>query len=196
MPTAEAAVGETMAGITRHAAETGDTPARKLAATAAILRQILAPIESDLAGRRDRALLLLGFAGALRRAELAAVRVEHLEPCDRGLRLVLPLSKGGNSAATRATPCWTFISNSATHSRRTRSTACCKPSRRSPEAVQPRHREDSPIHLMFLLDTNVISELRKIRTEQRTGRPHRGSGACKGQRASNVNMCSRAYVHT
>nr|WP_294506232.1 hypothetical protein [uncultured Rhodopila sp.] len=56
VPTAEAAVGETMAGITRHAAETGDTPARKLAATVAILRQILAPIGTDLAGLRDRAL--------------------------------------------------------------------------------------------------------------------------------------------
>ena len=106
VPTAEAAVGEIMAGITRHAAETGDVPARKLAATAAILRQILAPIQSDLAGLRDRALLLLGFAGALRRAELAAVRVEHLEPCDRGLRLTLPLSKGERSggAVTVAIP--------------------------------------------------------------------------------------------
>ena len=94
VPTAEAAVGETMAGITRHAAETGQIPVRKLAATAAILRQILQPIAADLAGLRDRALLLLGFAGALRRAELAAIRVEHLEPCDRGLRLTLPQTKG------------------------------------------------------------------------------------------------------
>jgi integrase len=106
VPTAEAAVGETMAGITRHAAEIGEAPARKLAATAAILRQILAPIGTDLAGLRDRALLLLGFAGALRRAELAAIRAEHLEPCDRGLRLTLPLSKGERSgrAVTVAIP--------------------------------------------------------------------------------------------
>jgi integrase len=97
VPTAEAMVGETIAGITRHAAETGQVPVRKLAATAAILRQILAPIEADLAGLRDRALLLLGFAGALRRSELAAVRVEHLEPCDRGLRLTLPNTKGERS---------------------------------------------------------------------------------------------------
>jgi integrase len=106
VPTAEAAVGETMAGITRHAAETGQVPARKLAATAAILRQILQPIEPGLAGLRDRALLLTGFAGALRRAELAAIRVEHLEPCDRGLRLTLPLSKGerGGRGVTVAIP--------------------------------------------------------------------------------------------
>jgi integrase len=106
VPGAEAAVGETMAGITRDAAEAGQLPARKLAATAALLRQILQPIEPDLAGLRDRALLLVGFAGALRRAELAAIRVEHLEPCERGLRLTLPLSKGERSggAVTVAIP--------------------------------------------------------------------------------------------
>jgi hypothetical protein len=60
----------------------------------AILRQILLPVEADLAGLRDRALLLLGFAGAPRRAELAAILVGHLEPCDRGLRLILPNTKG------------------------------------------------------------------------------------------------------
>jgi Phage integrase, N-terminal SAM-like domain len=81
VPTAEAQVAETMAGMHRTAAEAGRLPARKLAATAEILRQILEPITPDLAGLRDRALLLLGFAGALRRAELAAIRVEHLAPC-------------------------------------------------------------------------------------------------------------------
>jgi hypothetical protein len=39
-----------MAGIHRAAADTGESPARKLAATAAILRQILAPIGDDLVG--------------------------------------------------------------------------------------------------------------------------------------------------
>jgi hypothetical protein len=94
VPTAEAQVAETMAGMHRTAAETGRLPARKRTAMAEILRQILAPIPPDLAGLRDRALLLLGFAGALRRAELAAIRVEHLAPCDRGLRLTLPHTKG------------------------------------------------------------------------------------------------------
>jgi integrase len=94
VPTAEAQVSETMAGMHRTAAASGQLPVRKLAATAEILRQILAPIDANLAGLRDRALLLLGFAGALRRAELAAIRVEHLAPCDRGLRLTLPHTKG------------------------------------------------------------------------------------------------------
>lgn len=53
---------ETMAGMRRAAGDAGDIPAKKLAATVSILRQILAPIEDDLRGRRDRALKhWLGF---------------------------------------------------------------------------------------------------------------------------------------
>jgi site-specific recombinase XerC len=94
VPTAEASVAETVAGIHRDAASSGELPAKKLAATVEILREILAPIGDDLVGLRDRALLLLGFAGALRRSELAAIRVDHLELRERGLRLILPVSKG------------------------------------------------------------------------------------------------------
>jgi integrase len=94
VPTAEAVVGETLAGIRRDAAQRGEFPAKKLAAAVGVLREILAPIGDDLRGRRDRALLLVGFAGALRRSELAAIQVEHLEAAPRGLRLTLPLSKG------------------------------------------------------------------------------------------------------
>ncbi len=99
VPTDDVAVSETLAGIRRQAAKTGYTPKKKVAATAGILRQILAPIPADLRGRRDRALLLVGFAGALRRSELAAIRVEQLEPTERGLRLTLPQSKGSQADA-------------------------------------------------------------------------------------------------
>lgn len=43
VPTAEAHVAEIMAGIRRDAADRGDLPAKKLAATADILREILTP---------------------------------------------------------------------------------------------------------------------------------------------------------
>ena len=82
------------AAIRRKAAAQGETPGKKVAATAAILRQLLAPAPDDLRGLRDRALLLVGFAGALRRAELAAIKVRHLEPGERGIRLTLLVSKG------------------------------------------------------------------------------------------------------
>jgi hypothetical protein len=57
VPTAAAQVAETMAGMHRTAAASGQLPVRKRAATAEILRQILEPITPDLAGLRDRALL-------------------------------------------------------------------------------------------------------------------------------------------
>jgi site-specific recombinase XerD len=106
VPTAEARGSETMAGVHREAAAKGQAPAQKRAATIDILRQILAPVGDDLVGLRDRALLLTGFAGALRRAELAAIRAEHIEAQDRGLRLTLPHSKGARTgrAVTVAIP--------------------------------------------------------------------------------------------
>jgi integrase len=104
VPTAEARVAETMAGIRRAAADDGIVPAKKLAATIEILRQIVGPIPDDLRGMRDRALLLVGFAGALRRSELAAIHFEHLEMRERGLRLTLPKSKGERSGRSVTVP--------------------------------------------------------------------------------------------
>lgn len=49
--------------------------------------------EVDLAGARDRALLLVGFVGALRRSELAALTVADVAAHDNGLVLTLPRSK-------------------------------------------------------------------------------------------------------
>ncbi|MGH4006618.1 MAG: site-specific integrase [Pseudonocardiaceae bacterium] len=51
------------------------------------------PPEPDLAGLRDRALLLVGFFAALRRSELAALTVDQITHHDRGLVLALPCSK-------------------------------------------------------------------------------------------------------
>ncbi|MAQ95625.1 MAG: integrase [Rhodothermaceae bacterium] len=52
-----------------------------------------------LRARRDKALLLLGFAAALRRSELAAVRTEHLGFTPDGLRLLIPKSKSDQEGA-------------------------------------------------------------------------------------------------
>ena len=51
------------------------------------------PDEPDLAGARDRALLLVGFVAALRRSELAALRVDQVAEHPNGLVLTLPRSK-------------------------------------------------------------------------------------------------------
>lgn len=46
-----------------------------------------------LGSLRDRALLLLGFAGALRRSELVALDVADLAECDEGLRIYIRRGK-------------------------------------------------------------------------------------------------------
>lgn len=46
-----------------------------------------------LRAARDRALLLVGFASAMRRSELVGVRVEHLAFTSNGLEIELPFSK-------------------------------------------------------------------------------------------------------
>jgi site-specific recombinase XerC len=99
VPTDDACVAETLAGIRRDAAAKGQAPEKKVAATVAILQQLLAAMPDDLRGKRDRALLLVGFAGALRRSELAAIRVDRLEKTDRGLRLTIPQTKGAQTEA-------------------------------------------------------------------------------------------------
>jgi len=63
-------------------------PARRAAALSlATLRQLLATCDPGARGRRDRALLLIGFAGALRRSELVALQVEDVAVVAQGLRL-------------------------------------------------------------------------------------------------------------
>ena len=85
------AIRATLRGIFRaHPA----THRRAAALTSAELKRLLLRCGDDLAGARDRALLLLGFAGALRRAELVGVDREHLRFSASGLRLRLPHSKG------------------------------------------------------------------------------------------------------
>ena len=75
----------------REAAAFGELPAKKLAAMA----DILAAIPDDLPGLRGRVLLLVGFAGALRRFELAMIRVEHLKARRQGGRCRPPVWDDG-----------------------------------------------------------------------------------------------------
>jgi len=46
-----------------------------------------------LRGKRDRALILTGFAGAFRRSELAGLRIGHIDSCPDGLLVTVPESK-------------------------------------------------------------------------------------------------------
>jgi site-specific recombinase XerD len=89
-PTSSEAIKAVLAGIRRSI---GTAATRKAPATAETIRAIVAEIPSDLRGLRDRALLLLGFAGALRRSELVALDVADLEETAEGLLVRIRRSK-------------------------------------------------------------------------------------------------------
>ncbi len=90
-PTSDPVVRATMAGIRRAH---GTAPAQKTALLTGELRQLLASTDpTSLAGARDRALLLLGFAGGFRRSELVSLDVEDLEETEDGLRVQLRRGK-------------------------------------------------------------------------------------------------------
>jgi integrase len=71
----------------------GAAPRRKSAATADRIRLMLDACPHTMIGIRDRALLALGFAGALRRTELVALQVSDLEEVPDGYRVTIRRSK-------------------------------------------------------------------------------------------------------
>lgn len=90
-PTAHEAVRAVLRGIRRTA---GTSPTQKAPATAERITAMLVGIPIDtLRGKRDRALLLLGFAGAFRRSELVALDVSDLTFEPEGMRVMIRRSK-------------------------------------------------------------------------------------------------------
>lgn len=85
-----------LAGISR---EKGVAPAKKAALTIDLVRQALDACRTDLHGLRDRAVILLGFHGALRRSELAALNVEDLAFERQGVVATIRRSKTDQEAA-------------------------------------------------------------------------------------------------
>lgn len=89
-PTRSWTVRQFVQGLRR---EIGVAPVRKRPVLVEDLKRILAQLPNSLLGKRDRALLLLGFAGALRRSELVALNVEDLENTPDGLIVTIRRSK-------------------------------------------------------------------------------------------------------
>ena len=71
----------------------GAAPEQKAPATADRIAAMAALAPDTLAGKRDRALLLLGFARAFRRSELVALQVEDLLEAEGGYRVLIRRSK-------------------------------------------------------------------------------------------------------
>ena len=80
-----------------------DEPAHydKMVSPDNIKRMADAVDRQTLKGLRDRALLLLGFAGALRRSELVALDTGHLTERPKGLTVLLASSKTDQEGAGR-----------------------------------------------------------------------------------------------
>jgi site-specific recombinase XerD len=97
-PTAEPVVRAVHAGIRRTQ---GTAPTVKAPAVTAELRAMVAHLPDDLRGTRDRAMLLVGFAAALRRSELVALDVVDVTETAEGLVVTLRRSKTDQEGAGR-----------------------------------------------------------------------------------------------
>ncbi len=95
-PTGAESVKAVQRGIRRTIGTRVD---RKAPATAKAIKAMVAAIPDTLAGRRDRALLLTGFAAALRRSELVALDVDDLERTPDGLFVHIRHSKTDQEGA-------------------------------------------------------------------------------------------------
>jgi site-specific recombinase XerD len=90
-PSGSEAVRATLRGIRRTV---GVAPVKKAPATTELVRRMVDACDAGtLGGLRDRALLLLGFAGAFRRGELVALDAPDLEEVAGGLRVRVRRSK-------------------------------------------------------------------------------------------------------
>jgi integrase len=103
-PTGAEGVKRTVKGVKR---KHGSPPEPKAAARTKHIRRMVEAIQRPepgpdagaeraaayLRALRDRAMILLGYAAALRRAELAAVRLGHIDFNPEGLELHIPRSK-------------------------------------------------------------------------------------------------------
>jgi|APSaa5957512622_1039677.scaffolds.fasta_scaffold19736_2 integrase len=82
-----------ISGITRTLKSQGDAKINRRAAfTIEDIKRI--GFADSLAGIRDKALLLIGWAGGFRRSELAGFRVQEIEPTTIGINIEIGQSKG------------------------------------------------------------------------------------------------------
>jgi site-specific recombinase XerD len=94
-PTSDERVRAVLRGIRRTH---GTAPRRVLPATADRLLAMVPRRDGSLTTLRDRALLLLGFAGAFRRSELVALDVADIEEVPEGLRVTIRRGKTDQEA--------------------------------------------------------------------------------------------------
>jgi integrase len=97
-PTTSTEVRATLRGIAR---EVGTAQRAVAPVEVDVLSAMVATIPQTMHGRRDRALLALGFAAALRRSELVALKVEDVAFVPKGVELTIRRSKTDQTAQGR-----------------------------------------------------------------------------------------------
>ena len=97
-PTSAGIVRATLKGIRRTK---GTAPAQKAPALTDDIRAMIEAADGGLIGARDRALVLLGFAGAFRRSELVGLDIEDCAFGKDGLTITLRRSKTDQDGAGR-----------------------------------------------------------------------------------------------
>jgi site-specific recombinase XerD len=85
-------------GINR---ERGTARKKKVALTLERLRRVIICTDNDYIGIRDKAILLVGWASALRRSELAGIQHNDLEELPEGLAVTIRRSKSDQEGAGR-----------------------------------------------------------------------------------------------
>ena len=86
-------IRDVLTGIRREKAKEGVTTTKKTAAVSDDIRAMVGTLGVTPLGIRDRALLLLGFAGAFRRSELVGLNVEDIGVRREGLAVTIGRSK-------------------------------------------------------------------------------------------------------
>jgi site-specific recombinase XerD len=89
-PTGDEKVKAVLSGIRRAI---GASPVRKRAATSDVVLGMVGSKGKSLRELRDRAILLVGFAGAFRRSELVALNADDIEETPEGMLVTLRRSK-------------------------------------------------------------------------------------------------------
>ena len=97
LPTKDPEVERTMRGIRRVK---GIAPNGKAPILTPLLRQMVVALPDDLSGVRDKAILLIGFAGAFRRSEIVGLQVRDVQSSDAGLIITLRRSKTDQEGAS------------------------------------------------------------------------------------------------
>lgn len=92
-------------GYRRARAKAGIRPRKSPPITIAVLRQLLEVCDAGtLAGKRDRVLLVLGYALYGRRSELSALWIEDIERTEQGLAVLIRTSKTDKDSEGQRVP--------------------------------------------------------------------------------------------